>query len=259
MKKNMYSFAILCLLFAAIPGIWNSGLSCNFSIIDNKLFVFSSRFNNRLFYHVDTRGDKLVALTFDDGPDPVYTPRALDILDQHQIKATFFVVGEQAEYYPDLLLQAVERGHEIENHTFTHPDLTRESYNQVVLEILKTQQVIENITKRSPVYFRPPKRLTNRQVTEMVEQQGLKTVLWTVGVESQESPTVQNMAERVINHARPGCIILAHDGRLDRSRTLEALPLIIEGYQQMGYRFVTLEELMQHQHEPEYTMVESII
>ncbi len=158
-----------------------------------------------------------------------------------------------------LLIQTLERGHEIENHTFTHPDLTRKADNQVEAEILKTQQAIEKITERSPVYFRPPKRLINRQVIDLVEQQGLTTVLWTVGVENQQCQTVQDMVERVIAKARPGCIILAHDGRLDRSRTLDALPLIIEGYHQMGYRFVTLEELMQYQHEPEYIMVESAL
>ncbi len=124
---------------------------------------------------------------------------------------------------------------------------------------MKTQEAIEGITNRSPVYFRPPKRLFSRQVIQLVEQNGLKAVLWTIGVEHKQSQTVQDMAEQVISHAGPGCIILAHDGRLDRSRTLDALPLIIEAYQHMGYRFVTLAELMQHQREPECIMMESVL
>lgn len=212
--------------------------------LEKSLFVLSSRISHNVITGVDTGGAKLVALTFDDGPDPRFTPQILDILKKNNIKATFFVVGENCEAYPDILKRQIDEGHEIENHTYSHPDLKKNDALNTQKEIIGAEQAIEKITHQKPVYFRPPKRLFKNTTLDVAEQNGYTTVLWTIGLEYHKARTVPDMANRVIKAARPGTIFLAHDGRLDRTRTVQALPLVIEGYKKQGYRFLTLKELM---------------
>ncbi|MGE5404644.1 MAG: polysaccharide deacetylase family protein [Candidatus Saccharibacteria bacterium] len=207
------------------------------------MFLVRTNFNPKLITTADTHGKKLVALTFDDGPDPRFTPKVLDILKKYNIKATFFVVGQSAEKHPDLIKRQISEGHEIENHTYTHPDLEKDSGFRIDEEILKCQFIIENLTNRRPIYFRPPKKLFNQEVIDLAELNGYQTILWSIGVEHRASKTVKDMAQRVIDDRHPGMIILAHDGRLDRTRTVESLPFIIDALQKDGYKFITLEEL----------------
>ncbi|HEX3012069.1 MAG TPA: polysaccharide deacetylase family protein, partial [Syntrophomonadaceae bacterium] len=183
-------------------------------------------------------------LTFDDGPDPQYTPQVLAILKKYNVKATFFVVGEECQAHPELVRREIDEGHEVENHTFTHPDLVRDNGISTEEEILRTGKAIEQITGRKPVYFRPPKRLFTHETVDIADADGYQIVLWTIGVEHKESKTIKDMADRVIKADKPGMIILAHDGRLNRTKTVKALPLVIKGYQSMGYRFVTVHELL---------------
>jgi len=208
------------------------------------VLMLSSVWKGDIITQVDTSGRKLVALTFDDGPDPRYTPSVLAILKQYQVKATFFVVGENAEAHPGLVRQAIKEEHEIENHTYSHPELNRDTLAEVKAEIVGAQETIEGLTGRYPHYFRPPKRLYNQQVIKAAHASSMQVVLWTVCVENQSCPTPQKMAARVLKKMRPGAIILAHDGGLPRETTIHALPFIIEGYQEQGYTFVTLSELI---------------
>lgn len=187
--------------------------------------------------------EKIVALTIDDGPDPRFTPILLDILERYQVPATFFVVGQSCEKYPEIVQCELTEGHEIENHTYTHLDLSKANIVEIEDEIIRNQDVIERLTNKKPQYLRPPKRLFTNNTVEAAQANDHEIILWTVCVENHAAPTALDMAERVIEKAAPGTIILAHDGRLDRSRTLEALPLIIEGYQKKGYRFVRIDEL----------------
>jgi peptidoglycan/xylan/chitin deacetylase (PgdA/CDA1 family) len=217
------------------------------SEIGKTIFVLKNVFNKNIITKVDTGDKKLVALTVDDGPDPRFTPKVLAILKKYHCQATFFVVGRFAVLYPDLIKREVMDGHEIENHTYSHPDLQKDSGLKVDEEISENQSVILTLTNRRSVFFRPPKALFNREVVDIASAKGYKIVLWTVCVEHHRSKTIQDMAQRVIKRAQPGIIILAHDGRLDRTRTIEALPLIIQGYQKRGYRFVTLEQLVKNQ------------
>lgn len=209
-----------------------------------KSYLVVSNFNHEIITKGDTGKAKLAALTFDDGPDPKYTPQVLEILKKYQAKATFFVVGENCAAYPDIIRQEIKAGHEVENHTYTHPDLVKERAVSTEEEIVRTGQVIESITGRKPCYFRPPKRLFTSETVKIAESNGYQLVLWTIGVEHRKSKTPEKMANRVIKAAKPGIIILAHDGRLNRTKTVEALPSIIKGYQKEGYRFVTLQELL---------------
>lgn len=191
----------------------------------------------------DTK-EKIVALTIDDGPDPQFTPIVLNILKRYQVPATFFVIGQSCEKYPEIMERVLTEGHEIENHTYSHPDLSKANILETEDEIIKNQAVIERLTNKKPHYLRPPKRLFTNNTVEAAKANGYGIILWTVCVENHAAPTASDMADRVIGKAAPGTIILAHDGRLDRSRTMEALPLIIEGYQKKGYRFVRLDELI---------------
>ena len=211
--------------------------------IGKVLFQIETFFNHKLITKGKTE-EKIVALTFDDGPDPRFTPAVLDILKRYQIPATFFVVGQSCEKYPEIIKREQAEGHEIENHTYTHPDLTKDNALRTEEEIRKDQEVILGLTNRKSIYFRPPKRLFTNKTVDIAELNDYTVVLWSVCVEHHASKTVEDMANRVIKKASPGTIILTHDGRLDRTRSVEALPLIIEGYQKKGYRFVRLDELL---------------
>jgi peptidoglycan/xylan/chitin deacetylase (PgdA/CDA1 family) len=214
------------------------------SEISRVIYVMDSKLSKRLITHIDTDGKKLVALTFDDGPDPLYTDSVLQILKKYKVPATFFVVGENAAAHPDLIQQEIKAGHEIENHTFTHADLSLADASGTEEEIQKTDALLIRMLERNIKYFRPPKKLFRPETIDIAERQGYQTVLWTICVENAQSPTPRAMAKRVIDAARPGMIILAHDGRLDRSQTILALPIIIEAFLKQGYRFVTLDELI---------------
>ena len=198
---------------------------------------------SNLITRVDTGGKKVLALTFDDGPDAFYTPRILDILWEHRVQATFFVVGENVETYPDLLRRMAYEGHQIENHTHTHPELSKKGGFHIDEEIYRCEKAVESLTGRKTKYFRPPKKLFNDDVVDIAAIRGYTTVLWTVGVENCKTRLPEEMVNRVSHRVVPGAIILAHDGRLDRSKTVEALPLLIKECQQQGYRWVTLDEL----------------
>jgi peptidoglycan/xylan/chitin deacetylase (PgdA/CDA1 family) len=217
------------------------------SEISRVIYVVDSNLSRKLITNVDTDGQKLVALTLDDGPDPLYTTEVLNILKRYQVKATFFVVGENVEAYPALVKQAVDAGHEIENHTYTHPDLSQVDDIGTEQEIRKTEALLDGMLGSRTKYFRPPRKLFRSETIEIAQRYGYKTVLWTICVENTNAKTPQVMAARVIGAARPGMIILAHDGRLDRSKTMLALPIIIEAFQKQGYQFVTLDELFKQQ------------
>ena len=199
----------------------------------------------RIVYSAPTR-ERLVALTFDDGPHPVYTPEILRILDRYHVKATFFLVGSRAEQYPGLVREIAVRGHAIGNHSFTHPhDITADSPAGIASEIGRCGQEIERLTGRRPRLFRPPMGAVSDAVLKAAGDEGYRTILWTVSADHHDAPTPEAMAERVLRQIRPGAIILAHDGMYPmRWKDVAATPLIIEELQRRGYRFVTIPELL---------------
>ncbi|MGE5423004.1 MAG: polysaccharide deacetylase family protein [Ignavibacteriales bacterium] len=248
MWNKIFALSTIALLAAAVA-MWLIPTSVFSPDTDfgKSYFVLSNRMESTYGSDVITAAatdEKVVALTFDDGPDPKITPQVLKILKRHDIKATFFVVGEDAAINPDLVLQELSDGHEIENHTYTHPDLLKNTDLTAGEEITWNHQVVGELTKRSPIYFRPPKKLFNKEIVQMSQLYGYRIVLWTVCVESRYAKTPQAMADRVLKYTTPGSIILAHDGHLDRTQTVKALPLIIERLKKEGYKFVTLEELL---------------
>lgn len=190
--------------------------------------------------------EKVVALTYDDGPHPVFTPELLHVLEKYHVRATFFMIGSRMEQYPDIVKEVVSKGHVIGNHTYSHPSDIKTCTNaQVIQELNHCEEVIQRMTGKHAHLFRPPKGLIGGDVLTTANKEGYKTILWTVCADHHDAPTPQLMAERVLRAVRPGAIILAHDGRFPtRWKDVAATPLIIQALTRQGYRFVTVPELL---------------
>lgn len=185
--------------------------------------------------------DRLVALTFDDGPDPRYTPRILNILRRERVKATFFVVGVNARAHPELVRRAYLAGNTIGNHTWDHPELELLPVAKMRSELISTAQEIQFLTGKKPAFFRPPHGIITPAVDEVAQSLGYKTVLWSNAiVEHYPSLIESNLLTILI---RPGAIVLAHDGRLNHEQSLRDLPLLIHGLKRRGFKFVTLDKM----------------
>ncbi len=189
------------------------------------------------------RGDpslRAVALTFDDGPHPQYTPKLLAILQQQQIRATFFVIGKMAEHYPDLVRQENAAGHVVGNHTYHHVNLTRIPLNLVETEWQSCNEAIKSILGIEMAYCRPPGGDYDADVITAATGAGLTTVLWTDDPADYAQPGDKVIERRVLDTISPGGIILLHDGV---QQTVDVLPQIIETLKRKGYRFQTVVEM----------------
>jgi polysaccharide deacetylase family sporulation protein PdaB len=190
------------------------------------------------------RGDaakKQIAITFDDGPHPVYTPDLLDILKRYQAKATFFLVGEMAEKYPYLVQAELAAGHSIGNHTYHHVNLTKIPEEYVATEIKACGEVLRSITGQAPHLFRPPGGDYTPSVAEAAEVLGYTMVLWTDDPGDYASPGQKVIETRVLSRVSNGGIVLIHDGV---QQTVDVLPQILSFLKKRGYQFVTINEMM---------------
>lgn len=178
-----------------------------------------------------------VALTFDDGPNEKTTPKALEILKRYNAKATFFVMGQSAVGHTDILQRMHAEGHEIGNHTWDHPNLTKLPAEKIKEEIHKTNDLIMKATGQKPVYLRPPYGATNATVKTVT---GLKEMLWSVDTEDWKNHNTQAMMTNIKKQLRPGGVILMHD---IHQTTIDALPTIMDYLTTQGYYFVTVGEL----------------
>lgn len=185
----------------------------------------------------------VVALTFDDGPDPVYTPQILSVLQSEGAVATFFVLGKRAQHYPELVQQELAMGNVIGNHSYSHPDLGRSSQGVIEQELLSTEAVISQITGHNTKWFRPPKGSVSSLLVSTVAAKGYRMVLWDVDPWDWSRPSPEAIYQRVVTKVKPGAVILLHDGGGDRSQTVSALPMIIDLLRSQGYYFVTLDQL----------------
>ena len=186
--------------------------------------------------------ERAIALTFDDGPDPRFTPRILDTLAENHAHATFFVVGEQARAHPELVARMVREGHEVAHHTHTHPQIDEMSQTQLIAEMDAPLRVLasQGVT---PSWYRPPRgRLTPSQ-GQLVADRRMKIAMWARCFERDTYPSAALMARSVAAATQPAEIVLAHDGRLDRTMTVEALPLYLRELQARDLDVLTLSEL----------------
>lgn len=178
-----------------------------------------------------------IALTFDDGPDPRYTPDILKILKDNSIKATFFVTGEKAKRYPHLIEAIHQQGHVIANHTVNHPMLTRLSSNKINYEIAETNRRVEKIIHVKPRCLRPPFGKYNARVIQIANKNGLTVTNWDLNSFDYNRRGVNQLVNWVLNQSHPGYVILLHDGGGNRSQTVKALPRIIQGFKDRGIGF----------------------
>ncbi len=186
--------------------------------------------------------EKIVALTFDDGPKPT-TPGLLDVLKENDLKGTFFVVGFQAEKRPEMLRRMLAEGHEIANHSFTHPNLTYLTPAQVQRELCRTCVTIHQATGIRPLFYRPPGGNFNGPVADAAASLGMAGAYWTIdGYKFESYPsTPEKLTSFVLNRLKPGAIVLLHNAP---QVTLEAIPLLVAGLKARGYKAVTMSELM---------------
>jgi peptidoglycan/xylan/chitin deacetylase (PgdA/CDA1 family) len=187
------------------------------------------------------RNQKRIALTFDDGPHPSYTPKLLQLLRARRVKATFFVIGFMAEKYPELVRDIALSGHEVGNHSFSHVTLTKISQEDALIEFEAANLAIAKITGRQPRYCRPPGGDFNNAVVDAGALAGLTTVLWTDDPGDYANPGDETLLARLLRKLTPGGIILLHDGSVD---TLDVLDDFISAAQEQGYQFVSLDELI---------------
>lgn len=183
---------------------------------------------------------KCVALTFDDGPGP-YTRRLLGMLAERRARATFFVVGHNAEAHPDLIREEAAAGHEIGNHTQSHRDLSRLPTLQVNSDVQRTQDILRSALGRPPTLLRPPYGATNGTVANVAKSLGLRQIMWSVDTEDWRDRDARIVADRAVRHARPGAIILMHD---IHGTTVDAVPRILERLAGKGYTFATVDDLL---------------
>ncbi len=230
----------------------------NFTITDERMPTYPRSYTIEQYGYMPTK----LALTFDDGPDPKWTPKILDILKRENVKAAFFVIGDQAENNVGLLKRYIGDGHEIGNHTFTHPDISDISPRQLELELNLTERLFASKLGLQPLYFRPPYSIdqepdTNDQAApiDMIEQMGYTIIGNKIDTEDwnerpKKSPqeiTDGVLAQLAAMKDRPwlrGSIILLHDGGGDRSATVAALPMLIETLRTKGYEIVPVSELL---------------
>jgi peptidoglycan/xylan/chitin deacetylase (PgdA/CDA1 family) len=216
--------------------------------VENLDFTVPAKYQAKTIYKVEpSNKEKVIALTIDDGPRPKTTAEMLDILKRNNVKATFFWVGSALQENPEIAKRVVAEGHAIGNHTWHHwyrkmDEATAKS------EIEKTNELIYKTTGVKTSFFRPPGGYLNNGLAAYAKSQKNSVVMWSVtSADTDPRAKYQVFVKNVIRDAKPGAIVLMHDGGGNRYRTVKALPEIISGLKQQGYRFVTVPELLEMQ------------
>lgn len=199
----------------------------------------------------DVAPRKLIALTFDDGPNPSYTVPILDLLDVYDVKATFFLLGRNADLFPGVAAEIVERGHAVGSHTYNHTRLQGLGLPAVAREVRNGQGVIYRAAGIRPALFRPPHGALDLTSFVTVRLMGLRPVLWSVSGQDWMGDIGDGIAQRITAEASPGAIILLHDGSRDvtdaqagdRSQTVVAVRVVVEALLAAGYGFRTIPQM----------------
>ena len=196
-------------------------------------------------YKTGETTEKKIALTFDDGPDNLITPRILDILKEKGVPATFFVVGQQVSYFPNLSKRMVNEGHTIANHTWDHPELSKLYTSQVIQQITSTNEIIERVTGVKATLFRPPYGDFTAADALVFDRLGLKNILWSVDTIDWSGTSAEEILAIIHRDKSPGDIILQHNFQNSKLEgTVQALPQIIDQLRAEGYEFVTIDALL---------------
>jgi len=192
--------------------------------------------------------EKVVALTYDDGPNPLYTNRLLEVLAEFQVKATFFVVGQQVERHGEMAEAIAHQGHELGNHSYSHRRLISTAQKTIRAEIKRTDQLLRQLSKDlsidRPIHFRSPYGYKRLRLPWVLSRLKKTNVLWNVDPRDYEASSTEAIVESVVSQVQPGGIVLLHDGGGDRSLTVSATAQIIPALRAQGYRFATVSELL---------------
>lgn len=191
--------------------------------------------------------EKVVALTFDDGPHPKYTPQILDLLKQYDAKSTFFLVGNKVERFPELVQRELSEGHELANHTYNHTYFGRNiASSKFKKDIDRAEEIILASSGQTCHLFRPPGGFYNERLIHMAKEDGYTVVMWSWHQDTKDwsTPGVKSIVNKVLNNIRNGDIVLFHDYIEGRTDTIAALKEILPELKARGYRLVTVSELM---------------
>jgi len=218
-------------------------------VIEGQTYVdLPTKYSIRRYGHAE----KKIVLTFDDGPDPVYTPQILNILQREKVPGSFFLVGIMAEQHMGLVLKEYNMGYEIGNHTFFHPDMSKIGAERVNFELNATRKIIESVTGHSTILFRPPynadaEPTTSAEILPVVQSRKENYIMIgeTIDPEDwQPGITADQIFNAVVKQHEMGNVLLLHDAGGNRSATVEALPRIIKYFRDKGYKFATIGELI---------------
>lgn len=230
-------------------GLWVAVTCIFFGLILTANAVLpSNHFYGKVFAEVIT-DQKIVALTFDDGPYPPYTNQLLDILREEEVLGTFFLIGTNAERHPEIVQRIVYEGHQIGNHTYSHGDLLKAERKIIDQEITKTNELLTQITGQKIEIIRPPHGFRDGAVMDIIEAMKLKAVGWSVMSRDWTNPGVDIIVNRTMENVRNGSIILLHDGdgiEAEKSRieSIESARHIIRQLKNKGYKFVTVNDIL---------------
>jgi peptidoglycan/xylan/chitin deacetylase (PgdA/CDA1 family) len=194
---------------------------------------------DRPLYYIDD-ASKAIALTIDDGPDPVYTPQVLGVLHRYGVTATFSMVGLHVAAYPHLARSVTEAGHHIANHTWTHSNLARVPVHRVHTELAWTSHAIHSATGVHPKLFRAPYGAWSATVIRQCDRMRMVPMDWSVDPRDWARPGVRSIVRNIMHHTHPGSIILEHDGGGNRSQTVDALKIVLPRLLREGYQFQTV-------------------
>lgn len=188
--------------------------------------------------------EKVVALTFDDGPEPPYTAKILDVLDKNQVKATFFVLGGNAKAYPDLVQRIMKDGHEFGNHTMSHSKMKNKSVEVMMKDIQSVDDILKGYGYQKDIPFRAPHGITSDNLKIALQKLNKQHVLFNFLPQDWTPISSQQIYDNVMKQMKPGLIITLHDGGKRRDNTVEATDMLIKKLKEDGYRFVTVSELL---------------
>jgi peptidoglycan-N-acetylglucosamine deacetylase len=210
------------------------------------LFIKVTKFHNVFGINRADTQEKVVALTYDDGPYPPYTNQILDILYRYQAKATFFEIGRNIEKHPEIVPMIMAAGNELANHSYSHKDMMFKPREYLLSEIEKTDKLLRELgIKQDSISFRPPWGRRFVVLSYLLSQMQKKLIMWDVDSQDYEpTHTAEDIANRVINNVRSGSIVVMHDGGGDRSKTVTATEAIVKSLQSKGYAFKTVSELL---------------
>jgi peptidoglycan/xylan/chitin deacetylase (PgdA/CDA1 family) len=236
MLTTRFSFILLALFLAGSPGHANEVVSPQTSEKAKALADPAITFD---WVHVD---GPYIALTFDDGPSAKLTPKLLDLLAAHHIKVTFFLIGENAAEHPDIVAREVREGHEVGNHSWSHPNLGKMSDDGIRSQLHRTDEAIRNAAGVAPTLLRPPYgSMSPRQKKWVNQELGYKIVLWDMDPLDWRRPGPNVVCNRIVKNTRAGSIVLAHD---IHPGTIEAMPCVLSQLEAKGFKFVTVSELI---------------